>query len=76
MAARAPLNQMRKARFYAFYMGWDQGDTPILYDASYSAHRPLLESAPMDFVYLLFLFVLCVATLGFLWICDRLGPRK
>jgi hypothetical protein len=30
----------------------------------------------MDFVYVLFLFVLCAATLGFLLICDRLGPRK
>ena len=30
----------------------------------------------MDFVYLLFLFVLCVSALGFLRICDRLGPRQ
>jgi hypothetical protein len=30
----------------------------------------------MDFVYVLFLFVRCAATLGFLLICDRLGPRK
>jgi hypothetical protein len=30
----------------------------------------------MDFVYVLFLFVLCAVTLGFLLICDRLGPRK
>lgn len=29
----------------------------------------------MDFVYLLFLLVLCAATLGFALICDRLGPR-
>jgi hypothetical protein len=29
----------------------------------------------MDLVYLLFLLVLCVATLGFALICDRLGPR-
>lgn len=32
--------------------------------------------APMDFVYLLFLFVLAGATLGFLLVCDRLGVRK
>jgi hypothetical protein len=30
----------------------------------------------MDFIYLLFLFVLCAAALGFLLICDRLSPRK
>ena len=30
----------------------------------------------MDFVYLLFLFVLSAAALGFLLICDRLGPGK
>lgn len=30
----------------------------------------------MDFVYLLFLLVLCAAALGFLLICDRLNPRK
>jgi hypothetical protein len=30
----------------------------------------------MDIVYLLFLFVLSGATLGFLLICDRLGMRK
>lgn len=30
----------------------------------------------MDFVYLLFLLVLCAAALGFLLICDRLSPRK
>jgi hypothetical protein len=35
-----------------------------------------MESTPMDFVYLLFLFVLCAATLGFALICDRLSPRK
>ena len=29
----------------------------------------------MDFVYLLFLFVLSAATLGFLLLCDRLRPR-
>jgi len=30
----------------------------------------------MDFIYLLFLFVLCASALGFLLICDRLGPRQ
>lgn len=30
----------------------------------------------MDFVYLLLLFVLAGATLGFLLICNRLGTRK
>lgn len=30
----------------------------------------------MDFVYLLLLFVLAGATLGFLLLCDRLGTRK
>lgn len=30
----------------------------------------------MDFVYLLFLLVLCAAALGFALICDRLRPRK
>jgi hypothetical protein len=34
------------------------------------------ERAPMDFVYLLLLIVLCAATLGLLLICDRLSPRK
>lgn len=29
----------------------------------------------MDFVYLLFGFVLAAATLGFLLLCDRLRPR-
>jgi hypothetical protein len=29
----------------------------------------------MDFVYLLFGLVLAAATLGFLLLCDRLGPR-
>jgi len=35
-----------------------------------------MESTPMDFVYLLFLFVLCTAVLGFALLCDRLSPRK
>jgi hypothetical protein len=35
-----------------------------------------MESTLMDFVYLLFLLVLCAATLGFALICDRLSPRK
>ena len=30
----------------------------------------------MDFFYLLFLFVLSAAVLGFLLVCDRLGPRR
>ena len=30
----------------------------------------------MDFVYLLFLLVLCAATLGFVLLCARLSPRK
>lgn len=30
----------------------------------------------MDVAYLLFLFVLLGATLGFLLLCDRLGARK
>ena len=29
----------------------------------------------MDFIYLLFLLVLGAAVLGFLLLCDRLGPR-
>ena len=29
----------------------------------------------MDFLYLLFLFVLSAAVLGFLLVCDRLRPR-
>lgn len=29
----------------------------------------------MDFLYLLFLFVLSAAALGFLLVCDRLRPR-
>jgi hypothetical protein len=35
-----------------------------------------MESTSMDFVCLLFLLVLCAATLGFALICDRLAPRK
>jgi len=30
----------------------------------------------MDFIYLLFGFVLTAATFGFLLLCDRLGPRS
>jgi len=30
----------------------------------------------MDFICLLFLLVLCAATLGFTLICDRLCPRR
>jgi len=30
----------------------------------------------MDVIYLLFGFVLAAATLGFLMLCDRLGPRS
>ena len=30
----------------------------------------------MDFIYLLFLLVLCTTTLGFALICDRLRPQK
>lgn len=30
----------------------------------------------MDLVYLLFLFALAAAVLGFLLTCDRLDPRK
>ena len=33
-------------------------------------------STSMDFAYLLFLLVLAAAVLGFLLICDRLGPRR
>jgi hypothetical protein len=35
-----------------------------------------MESTPMDFVYLLFLLVLCAAVLGFALLCDRLSSRK
>jgi hypothetical protein len=34
------------------------------------------EAAPMDFVYLLLLLVLCAVTLGFVVVCDRLSPRR
>lgn len=34
-----------------------------------------IRATPMDFIYLLFGFVLAAATLGFLMLCDRLGPR-
>ncbi len=30
----------------------------------------------MDLLYLLFLFAMSAALLGFLRVCDRLGPRK
>ncbi len=30
----------------------------------------------MDFLYLLLLLVLCAVTLGFVRVCDRLGPRQ
>lgn len=63
-------------KFYAFYTRNRGRDTPFLYGTSYSARRPFMESTPMDFVYLLFLFVLCAAVLGFALLCDRLSPRK
>jgi hypothetical protein len=50
--------------------------TPLLRGDSYSSDLNFTESTPMDFVYLLFLIVLCAATLGLLLICDRLSPRK
>jgi len=50
--------------------------TPFLCSAAYSARHRFHESPPMDLVYLLFLFVLSAAVLGFLLICDRLSPRK
>jgi hypothetical protein len=67
----------RNAReFFEFFTRLDRGDTPFLDGTSYSARRSPKESTSMDFVYLLFLLVLCAATLGFALICDRLGPRK
>lgn len=30
----------------------------------------------MDIVYLALLAVLVIATLGYLWLCDRLGDRR
>ncbi len=63
-------------KIYAFYMRRPRIATPFIYGTSYSARRRFHESAPMDLVYLLFLFVLSAAVLGFLLVCDRLGPRK
>ena len=34
-----------------------------------------IGATPMDIIYLLFGFVLAAATLGFVLLCDRLGPR-
>ena len=65
-----------KAGFYAFYTRNGQSATPFLYGASYNARRPLMESTPMDLVYLLLLLTLCAAALGFLLVCDRLSPRQ
>src|SRR6185312_7268910 len=53
-----------------------QSATPFLCAASYSARRPFHEATPMDFVYLLFLLVLCAAVLGFALVSDRLDPRR
>jgi hypothetical protein len=33
-------------------------------------------SLSMDVIYIIFGFVLAAATLGFLLLCDRLGPRS
>lgn len=74
---RADPGLGRNARkFFRFFTRLDRGDTPFLDGAFYSAGRPFHESTSMDLVYLLFLLVLCAATLGFALICDRLGPRK
>jgi hypothetical protein len=35
-----------------------------------------MRTGAMDIVYLLLLFVLSGATLGFLLVCDRLGTRR
>lgn len=66
----------RAPKIYALHTRIGEIATPFLYGVSYSARRLFMESTPMDFVYLLFLLVLCAAALGFLLICDRLDPRK
>lgn len=47
----------------------------FLYTSLPKVHSLQAPGKPMDFVYLLFGFVLAAATLGFLMLCDHLGPR-
>jgi hypothetical protein len=73
--SHAPPADRHAPKIYALHTRIGRIATPFLYGASYSA-RLIPEAASMDFVYLLFLFVLCAAALGFLLLCDRLGPRQ
>ncbi len=65
-----------ETEIYAFYTPRAPFATPFLCGGFDNTHRCNNGvSQPMDVIYLLFSFVLCAASIGFLMICDRLGRR-
>lgn len=66
---------MRVEKIYGFYTRRIDFATRFLCPGLHNAQRCGIEVS-MDAIYLLFGFVLAGATLGFLLLCDRLGPRS
>jgi hypothetical protein len=62
-------------KIYAFYTRAADFATRFLCLDLHNAQLCGIE-AFMDAIYLIFGFVLAAATLGFLLLCDRLGPRS
>lgn len=61
---------------YAEFMRTGRFATPFLFAGLQNALRLSIRAGAMDVVYLLFLFVLSGATLGFLLACDRLKVHR
>jgi hypothetical protein len=81
LQGRSTAGLIKRAKFllfekiYAFYTPGADFATRFLCLDLHNAQLCGTE-APMDAIYLIFGFVLAAATLGFLLLCDRLGPRS
>lgn len=76
VSSAAGMRSANRARnLYAFYTARQSLPTPFLCAGFYSARHCMAGEHSVDFVYLLLIFVLAAAGLGFLLICDRLGRR-
>jgi len=59
--------------FYEIYMAWRFSATPLLCADSQNARRRHDGVGALDLIYLLLIAVLVAATVGFAFVCDRLG---
>jgi hypothetical protein len=62
-------------RFYAIFISRRAIPTPFLCGDFHSADIPQ-RAGVMDFVFLGLIAALALASVGYLWLCDRLEERK